>query len=79
MKIYSAELTCNNIFRFAKARGWTDSKLANILNVTPQAISKWRRGVGSPSIEMLTMLQELFDVQMDDLVGRQEVDMEFNL
>lgn len=38
-----------------------------------------QEGAGSPSIEMLTMLQELFEVDMDDLVGRQEVDIDFNL
>lgn len=79
MRIYSAKLTCDRIFELSKEKGWTDSKLASILNLTPQAISKWRRAAGSPSIEMLTMLQELFEVNMDDLVGRQEVDIDFNL
>ena len=79
MRIYSAKLTCDRIFELSKEKGWTDSKLASILNLTPQAISKWRRGAGSPSIEMLTMLQELFEVDINDLIGRQEVDIDFNL
>lgn len=79
MRIYSAKLTCDHIFELAKEKGWSDSKLASILGITPQAISKWRRGAGSPSIEMLTMLQELFGVKMDDLLGCREVDIDFNL
>lgn len=79
MKVYDAQATCDKIFDLASDNGWSDSKLAKILDVTPQAISKWRRGVGSPSIDMIVMLADLFQVSLDDLMGCQEIDMTFRL
>lgn len=79
MKVYDVQATCDKIFDLASDKGWSDSKLAKILDVTPQAISKWRRGVGSPSIDMIVMLADLFQVSLDDLMGRKEIDMTFRL
>lgn len=78
MKVYDAEATCNIIFEMASARGWSDSKLSRILDVTPQAISKWRRGICSPSTDMLVILADLFQVSLDELMRTQEIDCHFN-
>lgn len=78
MKVYDAVATCDKIFALAKAKGWTDAKLSKILDLTPQAISKWRRGVCSPSTDMLVMLADLFEISLDDLMMQQEVNLDFN-
>ena len=62
----------------AQERGWNDSRLAGILELTPQAINKWRNG-GSPSIDTLVTLADLFCISLDDLMGRREIDVEFNM
>ena len=79
MKVYDPQATCNRIFKMAAQKGWSDSKLANILNLTPPAISKWRRGTGSPSLDTLVIIADLFQVSLDDLMGRIEVDMDFHV
>jgi len=79
MKVYNAQATCNKIFALSREKGWSDSRLARILCVTPQAISKWRRGLGSPSTDMIVMLADLFKVSLDELIVCQEVDMAFCL
>ena len=79
MKVYDAQATCEKVFTLAGNRGWSDAKLARILDVTPQAISKWRRGVGSPSTDMIVMLADLFGVPLDELIGSREINMKFHL
>ena len=75
MKLYDAGATCKKVFEFALSKGWSDSKLARVLNVTPQAVNKWRKGVCSPSIDTIVELTGLFQVSMDDLVCYNEVAM----
>jgi len=78
MRVYDSVATCNNIFMLARANGWNDSCLAKILDLTPQAISKWRNG-GSPSIDTLVTLTDLFDVTLDSLLECREIDMDFHM
>ena len=78
MKSYDQEVTCSKIFELAKKKGWTDSKLAKVIELTPQAVSKWHRG-GGPSIDNIVMLSDLFQISLDDLVGYRENDLSFQL
>lgn len=48
--------------------GLTQEALAEKLNVTPQAISKWERGVGAPDSTSLLSLSKLFSVTTDELL-----------
>lgn len=48
----------------------SQSGLAKILNVTPQAVSKWERGIALPDIELLIPLADIFSVTLDQLFGR---------
>ena len=59
--------------RIAESRrsaGFTQEELANRLGVTPQALSKWEKGVSSPDLEMLTSLCDILGVSADYLVGK---------
>ncbi len=51
-----------------KAKGWTQIELAEKLQVSDKAISKWEKDNGSPSIEFFPLLAELFDVSIDYLM-----------
>ena len=42
-----------NIKAFRKNRGFTQEELADLLNITPQAISKWESEAGLPDVSML--------------------------
>lgn len=78
MKIYDPQMTCKTIFEYSANRGWSDFKFAQILGVTPQAISKWRRGIGSPSLDTLVILTGLFQISLDEMIGISEVDYEIS-
>ena len=58
-----------NISRLRKERDMPQSKLADILNVTRQAVSKWERGEGFPDITILCEIANVFETSVDDLIN----------
>lgn len=58
-----------NIKKLRKTRGVTQEALAEYLNMTPQAISRWESGAGFPGIEYLPDLAGFFGVSVDELLG----------
>jgi len=49
------------------AKGITQEILAEVLNVTPQAVSKWETGSSAPDIQLLPELAVYFGVTIDEL------------
>lgn len=50
-------------------RGMTQAELAEALNVSRQAVSKWERGITVPSTKKLACMGKLFGVSADDLLS----------
>lgn len=48
--------------------GYSQERLAELLNVSRQAITKWESGRGMPDISNLKMISDLFDVTLDSLL-----------
>ena len=59
----------NNIKAFRKNKGFTQEELAGLLNVTPQAVSRWESEVGMPDVAMLIPLAQSLGVSTDALLG----------
>ena len=57
-----------NIVMYRKKLGLTQAKLAEQLNYSDKAISKWERGESMPDVLTLVQLAELFGVKVDDLI-----------
>lgn len=57
----------NQIRSLRQKRGSTQDALAQYLGVTPQAVSKWERGVATPDISMLPDISAYFGVTIDEL------------
>ena len=55
--------------RLRKIADMTQSDLADRLNVTRQAISKYERGDSFPDVTVLVPLAEIFSVSLDDLIS----------
>ena len=51
-----------------RQQGLTQLQLAQKLHVSPQAVSKWETGAGSPDIALLAQLAEIFGVSMTRLL-----------
>ena len=60
------------IAELRKAKGWTQIELAERLNVSDKAVSKWEKDNGAPSIEFFPTLAEVFDVTIDYLMTGQK-------
>lgn len=52
------------------ARGLGQRELAVCLGTTLKTVSHWETGYSEPSIGQLIMLADVFDVTLDDLMGR---------
>lgn len=57
-----------NVRKLRKAKGMTQEELAEKAQVSFQAVSKWENG-GSPDIELLPVLANIFGVTIDELMG----------
>ena len=64
----------DTIAKLRKGKGWTQNELADKLQVSDKAISKWESNKGDPSIEFLPALAELFGVTLDYLMTGKEVE-----
>lgn len=51
-----------------KSKGWTQVELAEKLNVSDKAVSKWESEAGLPEIFQLPVMANLFDVSIDYLM-----------
>ena len=62
-----------NLKRLRKEKGLTQEQLAERLNVSFQAVSKWECRDGYPDIVMLPSIAQIFGVSLDELVGMQKI------
>lgn len=51
-----------------KERGLTQAELANKLQITDKAVSRWERGIGFPDIGMLEPLSDALGVSVVELL-----------
>jgi transcriptional regulator with XRE-family HTH domain len=58
-----------SIFNNRKQIGYTQADIAEFLNISKAAVSKWEKGHSLPEINYLARLAVLFDVTIDDLVN----------
>ena len=56
------------ILKFRKKLGLTQQELAEKLNVSSKAVSKWETGAGYPEITLLAPLSKIFGVPIDYLI-----------
>lgn len=59
----------SNIAAYRKRQGLTQAGLAEKLNYSDKAVSKWERGESMPDVLTLVQLAELFGVTVNDLLA----------
>ena len=62
----------NKIQKLRKERKMTQEELAEKLNVTSQAVSKWETDNSYPDITILVKLADIFGCSVDELLGREK-------
>ena len=58
-----------NIYTLRKNRGLTQEKLAELVNVSFQAVSKWENGNSVPDVSVLPLLANALHCSIDFLLG----------
>ncbi|HPF88650.1 MAG TPA: helix-turn-helix domain-containing protein [Candidatus Limiplasma sp.] len=52
-----------------KEQGLTQRQLADRMNISDKAVSKWERGLGCPDVSLLAELSSLFGVNLEELLS----------
>lgn len=58
-----------NLKKYRLLKNLTQEDIAEMLNITPQSVSKWERGESSPDITFLPALANIFETSIDLLIG----------
>lgn len=58
-----------NLRKLRKDKGLSQEELAQIMDVSRQAVSKWEQGAGFPEVEKLLLLSSRFGVSLDSLMS----------
>ena len=62
-------IVAKNLIKFRKANGLTQLELAEKLNYSDKAVSKWERGESLPDAYMLQIIADMFGITLNDLVS----------
>lgn len=62
------------LYALRKKRGLSQEQLAEQLNVSRQAISKWESGLSTPESEKLLLISNYFQVSLDYLLKEEVLD-----
>ena len=59
--------------RIRKERHLSQEQVAQRLNISRQAISRWENDLAMPDIDNLVVLSKLYEVSIEELLGEKEV------
>ncbi|MEE1007930.1 MAG: helix-turn-helix transcriptional regulator [Agathobacter sp.] len=65
----------DNIARYRKEKGLSQEKVAEYMEASRQAVTKWENNISRPSSENLIKLAEFFGVSMDELLRGESAEM----
>ena len=57
-----------NIYKHRSARNWSQTDLAEALEVSRQSISKWENNMATPDLDKVIRMGQIFGVTLDELV-----------
>lgn len=66
------------IANLRKQKGMTQSELAEKMNVTDKAVSKWERDLSCPDINTISKLADILDVSVEELLKAKKQDYSNN-
>jgi len=59
-----------------KEKGWTQMQLAEQLNITNRAVSKWETGKSIPDVSIMMELCEILGITVNELLSGERIAME---
>lgn len=64
------------ISELRKEKGLTQASLAEKLNITDRAVSKWERGISLPDSSIMLPLCEILEINVNELLTGERINME---
>ncbi len=61
------------LFELRMQNGWTQTDVAEKLNIKYQSYQAYELGVSVPTLQNFIALAELYDVSLDFLVGKKDI------
>lgn len=72
-------IIAKNIIDLRKRDGMTQAELAERLNYSDKAVSKWERGESVPDIAVLKTIADMFAVKVDYLISAEHTDISLEI
>ena len=67
------------IYELRNRKNLSQGALADALDVSRQSVSKWENNMAVPDLDKLIKLCDIFEVSLDELVGREEFERNTNV
>lgn len=61
-----------NLYALRRERKWSQQDVALKIHASQQCVSQWENGVTEPTLTYLWHLADLFDMSVDELIGRKD-------
>jgi transcriptional regulator with XRE-family HTH domain len=65
--------------RLRTARKITQTRVAELLGVSPRAYTRWENGDATPLFGTVVKIADILDVSLDELAGRKEINGDANI
>ena len=63
-----------NLTNLRRQKGWSQDDLANNLDLSRQAISKWENETSKPDIDNIKKISKIFSIKIDELINNELLD-----
>jgi transcriptional regulator with XRE-family HTH domain len=65
------DIIAKNLVRLRQDANLTQLQLAEMLNYSDKAVSKWERGESIPDLRVLIQLAQIYHIKVDDIISEQ--------
>jgi transcriptional regulator with XRE-family HTH domain len=73
---WNMEKFAERLKQLRSARKMTQTRLAQLLEVSPRVYNRWENGVATPHLDTVVRIADILDVTLDELAGRKETNGE---
>ena len=63
------DIVAKNLIELRTKAGFTQLELAEKINYTDKAVSKWERGEALPDLRVIVKIAEIYNISVDDIVS----------
>ena len=61
-----------NLYQLRQERKWSQQEVALRIHASQQCVSQWEKGITEPTLTYLWKLADLFEIDIDELIGRKD-------